>query len=64
MQVARPGQVPELSAQAQFKMTQTLNKTETRSKGFSLDVSLDGVEHAGVTDYNDYPLLPGEKVDR
>jgi hypothetical protein len=54
----------ELSAQAQFKMTQTLNKTETRSKGFSLDVNLDGVEHAGVTDYNDYPLLPGEKVDR
>ena len=56
--------MPELSAQAQFKMTQTLNKTETRSKGFSLDVSLDGVEHAGVTDHNDYPLLPGEKVDR
>ncbi len=41
-----------------------MNKTETRSKGFALDVDLSGVEHIGITDHNDHPLMPGEKVDR
>ncbi|MEH2319402.1 LamG domain-containing protein, partial [Nostoc sp.] len=54
----------ELTAQATVNMTQTMNKTETRSKGLQLNVDLSGVESKGVTDHNDYPILPGEKVDR
>jgi len=41
-----------------------MTKTESRSKGLSLEVDLGGVERLGITDYNDIPLLPGEKVDR
>jgi hypothetical protein len=41
-----------------------LTKTSTNSQGFSLNVSLSGVEGRGVTDYKDRPLLPGEKVGR
>ena len=29
-----------------------------------MNVDLSGVESRGITDYNDYPTLPGEKVDR
>jgi hypothetical protein len=54
----------ELSGLATVKLTQTMNKTEVASRGFALDVDLSGVESIGVTDLNDYPLLPGEKVDR
>ena len=54
----------ELTAQATVNLTQTMSKTETRSKGIQLNVDLSGVENRGVTDYNDYPILPGEKVDR
>ncbi len=54
----------ELTAQATVNMTQTMSKTETRSKGFELNIDLSGMENKGVTDYNDNPLLPGEKVDR
>jgi hypothetical protein len=54
----------ELTAQATISMTQTMNKTERRSRGFELDVDLSGVEKVGITDFNDNPILPGEKVDR
>ncbi|WP_424102255.1 LamG-like jellyroll fold domain-containing protein [Moorena producens] len=45
-------------------LNQTMTKTEDRSKGFSLEIDLSGVEHIGVTDSDDNPLIPGEKVDR
>jgi hypothetical protein len=45
-------------------MTQTMSKTESRSKGFELNIDLSGMENKGVTDYNDNPIIPGEKVDR
>ncbi|NEQ10025.1 MAG: LamG domain-containing protein, partial [Moorea sp. SIO4E2] len=54
----------ELTAQATINMTQTMSKTEARSKGIELYVDLSGVESTGITDDNDYPLQPGEKVDR
>ncbi|REJ45369.1 MAG: LamG domain-containing protein [Microcystis aeruginosa TA09] len=54
----------ELTAQATVNLTQTMSKTEARSKGFQLNVALSGLEYKGITDYNDRPILPGEKVDR
>ena len=54
----------ELTALSTLNMTQTMNKTERRSKGVDLVVDLSGVESLRVTDHNDYPLQPGEKVDR
>jgi len=54
----------ELTAQATFSLTQTMSKTETRSKGIQLNVDLSGVESRSVTNYDDLPLLPGEKVNR
>lgn len=54
----------ELTAQATVSLTQTMAKTETRSNGIQLNVSLKGVEGKGITDYNDLPILPGEKVNR
>ena len=54
----------ELTAQATVNLTQTMSKTEARSKGFELNVDLSGLEYKGITDYNDRPILPGEKVDR
>lgn len=54
----------ELTALATVNMTQTMTKTEVRSKGIELSVDLSGVESKGITDYNDYPIIPGEKVDR
>ncbi len=54
----------ELTAQATVNLTQTMNKTEARSKGFELSVDLSGLEYKGITDYNDRPIMPGEKVDR
>lgn len=58
------GAAVELTAQATFNFTQTMTKTETHSRGIQLNVDLSGVESRGVTDYNDYPILPGEKVNR
>ncbi|MEG5207856.1 LamG domain-containing protein [Microcoleus sp. ARI1-A3] len=54
----------ELSALATVNLTQTMSKTEARSKGFELNVDLSGLEYKGITNYNDNPILPGEKVDR
>ncbi|MBD2203270.1 RICIN domain-containing protein [Calothrix sp. FACHB-1219] len=54
----------ELTAQATVNLTQTMSKTETRSKGIQLNVDLSGVESRGITNYDDLPLLPGEKVNR
>lgn len=54
----------ELTAAATINLTQTLTKSESRSRGFGLDIDISGVEHVGITDFNDNPLLPGEKVDR
>ncbi|HEX2912205.1 MAG TPA: LamG-like jellyroll fold domain-containing protein [Chloroflexia bacterium] len=53
-----------LTAQATVHLTQTMTKTLSTSQGLSLNVDLSGVESSGVTDYNDNPLLPGEKVNR
>ncbi|MEY3868423.1 MAG: hypothetical protein RLZZ338_2314 [Cyanobacteriota bacterium] len=58
------GAAVELTAQATVNLTQTMSKTEARSKGFELNVDLSGLEYKGITDYNDRPILPGEKVDR
>lgn len=54
----------ELTAQATVSLTQTMSKTQSRSKGFELNVDLGGLEHRGITNYDDKPILPGEKVDR
>jgi hypothetical protein len=54
----------ELTAQATVNLTQTMSKTEARSKGFELNIDLSGLEYKGITDYNDRPIMPGEKVDR
>lgn len=59
----------ELTVQATVNITQTMTKTETRSKGIELNVAFFapsgvGVEGSGVTNYNDDPILPGEKVNR
>ena len=54
----------EFNAYAKFNLTQTMSKTESGSKGLELHVDLSGVESRGITDYRDYPVLPGEKVDR
>ena len=58
------GVVGELTALVTVNLTQTMSKTESRSKGLELNVDLSGVESTGITDYNDYPIQPGEKVDR
>ena len=58
------GAMFELSALATVNLTQTMSKTEARSKGFELNVDLSGLEYKGITDYKDRPILPGEKVDR
>ena len=54
----------ELTAQAVGSLTQTMAKTQNHTNGFSLEVDLEGVESSGITDHDDYPLMPGEKVDR
>ena len=46
------------------EMTQTMSKSRTGSRGFQLDVGLDGIESKVITDADDYPMQPGEKVDR
>ena len=52
------------TALATTKLTQTMSKTEASGKGMELRVNVDGVESRGITDHRDYPILPGEKVDR
>lgn len=54
----------DITAQDTLRITQTLSKTENRSRGFSLNVDLSGLESTGITDNQDFPLMPGEKVDR
>ncbi len=54
----------ELTTLVTINLTQTMSKTESRSKGFELNVDLSSVESTGITDYNDYPIQPGERVDR
>jgi hypothetical protein len=54
----------ELNAYSTTGLTQTMSKTSSSSKGMELHVDLSGVESRGITDYKDYPILPGEKVDR
>lgn len=53
-----------LTGMASVNMTQTMHKTERSSKGMELHVDLSGVESRGITDYRDFPIHPGEKVDR
>lgn len=54
----------ELTAMANMSFTQTMNKTRSTSKGIELNVDLSGVESIGITNHDDEPILPGEKVDR
>ncbi len=54
----------ELQALYAGEMTQTMSKTLSSTTGFDLNIRLDGVEKKGVTDAKDYPIQPGEKVDR
>ncbi len=54
----------ECSAYAKLNLTQTMSKTESTSTGMELHVDLSGVESRRITDHRDYPLFPGEKVDR
>ena len=54
----------ELQAMGTFEMSQTMSKTASSTTSFDLNVRLDGVEQKGVTDPEDYPINPGEKVDR
>jgi hypothetical protein len=54
----------ELTSLSTLSMSQTMTKTESRSRGIALDVDLSGVESKGITDHDDNPLQPGEKVDR
>ncbi|QLE54021.1 hypothetical protein FD724_40135, partial (plasmid) [Nostoc sp. C057] len=53
-----------LTALATTNMTQTMTKTQASSKGMELKVDLGGIEALGITDENDVPFQPGEKVDR
>ncbi len=54
----------ELQAMATHEMSQTMSKTQTSTRSFELNVRLDGLERKGITDSDDYPVQPGEKVDR
>ncbi len=54
----------ELTVLAQGSLTQTLSKTQSKSTGVELNVDLSGVEAIGITNHDDQPILPGEKVDR
>lgn len=58
------GFAADLTALYAARSTQTISKTNTKSKGFQLNVNLDGIEHRGVTNQQGRPLLPGEKVGR
>lgn len=44
--------------------TNASSKKLSTSKSLALTVDLSGVEKSGITDLNDNPLVPGEKVDR
>ncbi|MFT6000734.1 MAG: hypothetical protein ACI81P_003197 [Neolewinella sp.] len=52
-----------MSFLATFHLTQSMKKSETKSKGFSLNVKVD-CKNVGITDQKDKPLNPGQKVDR
>ena len=54
----------ELEAMGQWEVTQSLSKTSSTTNTLDLNIQLDGLEKKGITDADDYPLLPGEKVDR
>jgi len=54
----------KLTGLATMNLTQTMTKTQASSKGMELNVDLSGIEVLGITDENDIPFQPGEKVDR
>lgn len=54
----------ELNAAANIGMTQTLTKTVRSTNALSLEVDASGVEGVGVTDDQDLPVAPGDKVER
>jgi len=58
------GYAGKLTALATFHLTQTMTKSQTRSRAMRLDVDLSGVECRDVTDHRDRPMVPEEKVDR
>jgi hypothetical protein len=49
---------------ATVELSMTLATSAGSTRGLGLDVDLGGVERTGVTDRDDRPLFPGEKVDR
>lgn len=53
-----------LTKQATTNVSQVLMKTEETRRAVSLDVDVSGLESGGITDADDRPFLPGEKVDR
>ena len=54
----------ELSLLGRGASTTEAGKAQTHDKSFEIEVDLQGVESKGVTDLDDLPLMPGEKVDR
>ncbi|MEZ4302388.1 MAG: LamG domain-containing protein [Polyangiaceae bacterium] len=54
----------ELTALVNASLTQTISKSQSTSTGIELNVDLSGVEAIGITNHDDMPMLPGEKVDR
>lgn len=58
------GAKAELTAMVNGSLTQTLTKSQSTTTGIELNVDLSGVESIGITNHNDVPILPGEKVDR
>ncbi|WP_428268295.1 LamG domain-containing protein [Haliangium sp.] len=54
----------ETSLMVNASTHKTLSKTQTTDKSFQLQVDMSGMEGNDITDLQDYPLYPGEKVDR
>jgi hypothetical protein len=58
------GFAAELGIAAGVGVELTMSKSESTSQEIGLEVDMSGMEHRGITDDKDYPLAPGEKVDR
>ncbi|HRI63166.1 MAG TPA: hypothetical protein PK156_02985 [Polyangium sp.] len=58
------GPAAELTVLVNGSLTQTASKAQSTTTGVELNVDLSGVEATGITNHDDMPILPGEKVDR
>ncbi|MBK8809518.1 MAG: hypothetical protein IPN69_02170 [Acidobacteria bacterium] len=54
----------DLSLQGTVSLALTMSKTQKISRGVELNIDMSEIESRGVTNYNDSPIQPGEKVDR